>query len=164
MPQAVAPALAALMKSDLDPVEHKLRCLRAISKADVSEKQRYLLATTVDVYVELNEAEKQRFAAEAAEDANKEVQKMVITWEDALAAREAKGAAEGEAKGAAEGEAKGEATGVRASIMRVLRRRLDNIPAAIQAKLDTIDRPERLVEILDQAIVANSIDELVLEP
>ncbi|MCP4589618.1 MAG: hypothetical protein GY842_02630, partial [bacterium] len=33
--QALAPGLAALMKSDWDPVGKKLRCLKAISRADV---------------------------------------------------------------------------------------------------------------------------------
>ena len=144
LPQALAPALAALMKSDWDPVEKKLRCLRAIGRADVDDARRYVLAKMVDVYVELDEAEAARFAAEVERESNKEVQAMVITWEDALAANTA------------------ETT--RSHIVRILQRRLRSVPSFVRTKLDAIDSVERLEEILDQAIVANSAEELVLEP
>ena len=76
---------------------------------------------------------------------------MVITWEDALAASEAKGKDEGKIEAA------------RSHIVRILQRRLSSVPSFVRAKLDAIDSVERLEEILDQAIVVNSADELVLE-
>ncbi len=147
-PQALAPAFAALMKSDWDPVEKKLRCLRAISRTDVDDARRYLLAKIVDVYVELDEVEAMRYTAEVEQEANKEVQNMVITWEDALAASKDEGKAEA----------------ARSYIIRILRRRLSSVPSFVEAKLATIDSAERLEKILDQAMVVSSADELVLEP
>ncbi len=148
LPQALAPALAALMKSDWDPVEKKVRCWRAISHADVDDARRYVLAKIVDIYVELNEADAARFAAEVERESNKEIQGMVITWEDALAASKTEGKAEA----------------ARNHILRILQRRLDSVPSFVRTKLDAIDNVERLEEILDQAIVVSSADELVLEP
>lgn len=69
---------------------------------------------------------------------------MVITWEDALVEREARGL-------------------IRA-ILRVLKRRLKTVPASVGAKLDSIRSLERLEQILDQAAVVRSVDELVLDP
>ncbi len=156
LPQALAPALAALMKSDWDPVEKKLRCLKAISHADIDDARRYVLAKIVDVYVELDETEAARYTAEVDREANKEVRGMVITWEDALAASKNEGKTEGKAEGKAEA--------ARSYIVRVLQQRLSSVPSFIRAKLDAIDSVERLEGILDQAIVVNSADELVLEP
>ncbi len=147
-PQALAPAFAALMKSDWDPVEKKLRCLRAVSRAAVDDARRYVLAKIVDVYVELDETEAARFAAEVERESNKEVRRMVITWEDALAASKVEGKAEA----------------ARNHIVRILQRRLRSVPSFVEAKLRAIDSVERLEEILDQAIVVSSADELVLEP
>lgn len=155
-PQALAPAFAALMKSDWDPVEKKLRCLRAISRADVDDARRYVLARIVDVYVQLNETEAARFAAEVERESNEEVRRMVITWEDALAASKTEGKAEGKTEGKAEA--------ARSHILRILQRRLSSVPPSVEDKLRAIDRVERLEEILDQAIVVRSVDELVLEP
>ncbi|MEE8523365.1 MAG: hypothetical protein V3T72_05495, partial [Thermoanaerobaculia bacterium] len=151
-PQALAPAFAALMRSDWDPVEKKLRCLRAISRADVDDARRYVLAKIVDIYVELDETEAERYAAEVKRESNKEVRHMVITWEDALAASKTEGKAEGKAEAA------------RSHILRILRRRLSSVPSFVEAKLGAIDSVERLEEILDQAIVVSSTEELVLEP
>ncbi len=145
-------ACPALMKSEWDPVEKKLRCLRAISRADVDEARRYVLAKIVDIYVELGETEGAHFAAEVEQESNKEIQHMVITWEDALAASKGEGKAEGKAEAA------------RSHIVRILQRRLSSVPSFVAAKLGAIDSVERLEEILDQAIVVSSADELVLEP
>ena len=102
----------------------------------------------IDLYVELTETQAERFAAEVEKEGNEEVHDMVITWEDALADR----------------EAKGEAKATRSHILRILQRRLESVPAYVREKVEAIQNLERLEEILDQALVARSIDELVLEP
>ncbi len=119
---------------------------------DVDDARRFVLAKIVDVYVELDESEAVRFAAEVELESNKEVQHMVITWEDALAASKDEGKAEGKAEAA------------RSHIVRILRRRLSSVPSFVEARLGAIDSVERLEKILDQAIVVSSADELVLEP
>ena len=150
-PQPLAPALAALMRSDWDPVRKKLRCLRAISRADVDDARRFLLAKVVDIYVELDEAEAERYAAEVAKEDNEEVREMVITWEETIAASEARGEARG-------------LEAMRNSILRVLDRRLGSVPSDLRQKLDGIGSVERLEEILDQALTVSSVEELGLEP
>jgi hypothetical protein len=149
-PQPLAPALAALMKSDFDPVQRKLRCMSAIRRAEVDEARRFLLAKIVELYVELDELETERYAAELDKQENEEVREMVITWEETLAASKAEGVAEG-------------LVAMRNSIVRVLSRRFGSVPAYLRQKLDAIRSVERLEEIHDQALTVNSVDELVLE-
>ncbi len=63
-------------------------------------------------------------------------------------------------------EARGEARGVlamRKSIVRVLDRRLESVPAFVRQRLEEIRSLERLEEILDQALTASSVDELALD-
>ena len=121
--------------------------MAAIRHADIDDDRRFLLAKLVEIYVELNEAETERYRAELTKQDNEEVREMVITWEETLAAR----------------EARGEARGLVASIMRVLNRRLGSAPAFVRQKLDAIDSLERLEEVLDQALTVSSVDELVFE-
>ncbi len=77
-------------------MEQKLECLRGISRAEgLGLSHRYVLGRIVDKYLDLNENEQQRFSVEIERGANKGVSDMVVTWEEALAEREAKGKAEG---------------------------------------------------------------------
>ena len=138
------------MKSDWDRVQKRVRCMAAIRRADIDDDRRFLLARLVEIYVELNEAETERYRAELTRQDNEEVREMVITWEETLAASKA----EGEAKGL---------VAMRNSIMRVLERRLGSLPALVRQKLDGIGSLERLEEILDQALTVSSVDELVLQ-
>ncbi|HEX9734925.1 MAG TPA: hypothetical protein VGG06_23375 [Thermoanaerobaculia bacterium] len=156
-PQPLAAGLAALMKSQWDPVQKKMRCLQAISHAPVDEARRFLLAKLVDLYVELDEAQRRRFVAETRKD--EEVRKMVITWEETLAEREARGVA----RGVALGEARGLLEATRKSVLRVLQRRFTSVPATVSEKLDAIGSVERLEGILDQALTVRSLDELSLD-
>jgi hypothetical protein len=152
-PQALAAALAALMRSSAwDKVEQKLHCLRAISRAKVDEARRYVLANVVDTYVQLNPEEDERFAGALASEANKEVSDMEITWEGALAAREK--------KGFDEGEAIGEAKATRKAIILALNRRLGPVPDEVIERLTSISDIQRLQSILEQAVSAGSIDEI----
>lgn len=163
-PQALAPALAALMRSEVwDNVEKKLHCLRAISQADLDEARRFLLAKVVETYVELDSQQQERFTAELGRQANKEVRNMVITWEETLAAREAKGEAKGEARGRAEGEARGEAKATRENIVLFLTHRFGSVPSAVREGLDRIEDLDRLHEILEQSLRLESMEELNLD-
>ncbi len=124
----------------------KLRCLKAIRRAEVDDARRFLLAKLVELYVELDEVQAERFAAETRKADNQEVREMVITWEETLAASKA------------EGEA-----AMRRSIQRVLQQRLQSVPAFVRERLDAIHNVERLEEIHDQALTVNSANELVLD-
>jgi hypothetical protein len=166
-PQALAPALAALMRSRAwDKVEKKLHCLSAISRARLDDARRYVLANVVNTYVQLNHEEEARFAAALSSKANKEVRDMEITWEQALAARRAEGIAEGKAEGIAEGKAEGIAEGIaegkveatREAIILALNRRVGSVPDEVVELLTSISDIKRLQSILEQAVSVNSLD------
>jgi hypothetical protein len=65
-----------------DPVEKKLRCLRAISRSEVDDASRFVLANIVETYVELDHEDEQRFAAEIAREENTEVKEMEVRFAD----------------------------------------------------------------------------------
>jgi len=163
-PQRLAPALAALMRSEIwDRVEQKIECLRAVKRADVNDSQRFMLATIVNRFVELDSEEKERYEMEIMREDNKEVQQMLLTWDEALAQERALGEAKGEARGEARGEAKGLLKATREAIVLVAERRHGAVPAAFVEALEKIDDLSRLHEFLDQALTVRSLDELDLE-
>ncbi len=128
-PQPLAPALAALMRSKVwDNVERKVRCLRAIRRAEVDDHRRFVLVRIVDTYARLKPEEQRRFEAEIERDRNKEVRDMVITWEDALADSEARGVQLGMEQGIRQGKA--------ALLKRQLRRRSGELPKWVDERLE----------------------------
>jgi hypothetical protein len=157
LPQALAPALAALMRSKtFDRVEHKLRCLRGISRAEGLDVQRqFVLAKIVNTHLKLQGEEALRFSHELAQQANKEVHDMVVTWEEALAEREA--------IGEARGEAIGEARATQQAILQVARKRhAASLQNGFEQKIRSIHDLDRLNQILEQILDAGSLDDLDL--
>ncbi len=116
--------------------------------------QRFVLAKIVDIYVELGKDDEERFRAELEREANKEVSDMVITWDEALAEREAKGRADGLA------EAKVKA---REAVVLVVDHRLGSPPAAFVKALEKIDDLSQLHDLLDQSLTVQSLDDLDLD-
>ncbi len=86
-----------------------------------------MLTEIVRLYVELDEAQAERFAAETKKEENKELREMVITWEDTIAASEAKGKTIGEVIGLL--------AATRKSILRVLQLRLKSVPASLRSRM-----------------------------
>jgi hypothetical protein len=121
--------------------------LQRISRAQVDDAGRFVLANVVNTYILLTKVEEERFAAVAASGA-KEVREMEITWEGTLAAHRAEGKAEGKA----------EAT--REAILLALNRRLGPVPDEVVELLTSIADIKRLQSILEQAVSARSIDEI----
>ena len=152
-PQPLAAGLAALMRSRTwDKAGQKVRCLRAIGQAkDLDDKRRYLMVKIVETYLQLDEIQQERFEAEMEQEVNKEALDMVVTWEEALAEREAKGRAEGEAKAA------------RQAVVLSAKRRFGSIPAAFEDKIQAITEPERFFEILDRILEVDSIEDVELD-
>lgn len=151
-PQPLAGALAALMRSETwNRDEQKLECLRAIRRpTDLDLSQRYALARIIDTYIRLDKGEAKAFAARLAEDQNKEVREMVVTWEEALADRQARG------------EAKGQLTAAHESNIRAARHRFGALPAEFEDRIRAIDDLGRLYEILDQILEVASPDQIDL--
>ena len=85
---------------------------------------------------------------------------MVITWEDALADRYAKGIADGEARG----EARGELQATRRAIVLLARHCHDELPESFEDRLAAIDSLKRLYKILEQVSDVARLEELDLAP
>ncbi len=152
LPQALAPALAALMRSEIwDKPEKKLRCKKAIRRGELPIVEEFVLARIVDTQLQLNPEEEERYQ-ELERQEGKEVQEMVITWEDALEEREAKGRTEGRTEG------------VRRAIVLLARHRHGQLPGSFEEKLEAIEDRSRLYEILGQVSDVASLEQLDLEP
>ncbi|MCP4660746.1 MAG: hypothetical protein GY856_35540, partial [bacterium] len=155
-PQPLAAALAALMGSELwDRVEQKLQCLEAVGRAEVDDEKRYLLAKVVDVSLELNDEENTRFTRELEQGKRKEVQKMVLTWQEALA--------ESDTQGEARGRTRGRVEEAREAVVLVVRSKWGSPPNGFVARLEAIDDLDRLHEIMEQALNVHSLDEIELD-
>jgi len=178
-PQPLAAALAALMRSRVgDKVVQKLECLRAIGRAKLDEARRFVLTKIVEIYLRLESEDEDRFRAEIEQETNEEVREMVITWEEALEEREARGIAVGEARGLAVGEARGLAVGearglavgeergqvlaTREAILLLVRRWIAEDASVVESRLAQIGDLDRLHEILERAVDARSVEELIL--
>ncbi len=152
-PQALAPALAALMRSKVwSRPEQKVQCLNGIGLAEgLDLSHRYVLQKIVDTYLKLSENEEERFKAELKREANKEARNMVVTWEEALAEREARG------------EAKGRLEAARKAIVLLAKRCHREIPPDFEERLNAIDDLGRLYEILGRIVEVSSVAELDLD-
>jgi len=143
----------------------KLRCRKAIRHAGLPLAEAFVLDRIVDTQLKLNPTQEKRYR-ELERREGKEIQEMVITWEDALADRYAKGRAEGEARGEARGEAKGRAEGelqaARRAVVLLARHRHDELPDGFEDKLEAIHSLQRLYEILEQVSDGASLEELEL--
>lgn len=151
-PQPLAAALAALMKSEKwDRVEHKLECLRAISRAkDLGIRKRYVLAKVVNTYLQLTEDEEHRFAEVVRREGGKEVQDMVVTWDEALAEREAIG------------EAKGRLEAAQKAVLVSARRRFGSLAPEFEEQIRAIEDLDRLYAVLEQILEADAIGDVLL--
>ena len=119
----------------------------------------YVLDRIVVTQIELTPEEEERYR-ELEREHGKEIQDMVITWEDALAEREAKGEARGEARGRVEGELKA----TRRAIVLLARHRQGQLPDGFAEKLEAIDNLSRLYTILEQVPDVSSLEELEVTP
>ncbi len=151
-PQPLAAALAAMMGSELwDRVEQKLQCLEAVRRAEGDDEKRYLLAKVVDVSLELDDEENSRFTCELEQGKRREVQKMVLTWQEALAESDTQGRTRGRIEEARE------------AVVLVVRNKWGSPPNDFLARLEAIDDLDRLHEIMEQALNVHSLDEINLD-
>lgn len=156
-PQALARALAAMMKVRGDKVEHKLRCLRAIAAAEHDPRRFYLLNLMIDLYLKLREDEQLRYDAALAEEKAMlptipDIPLSLEEYEEAMDKSENRGLAKGKNLGVVEGIAD--------SIVRLVGRRFGFVPATLKAQLEAIGDPRRLQEIFDAALDATSLSQL----
>jgi hypothetical protein len=136
------------MRSRLwDKVEQKLFCLEAVGRARLPLAQEYVLAKVVKSRIELSPEDERRFE-ELVRERGEEVEAMAVTWEEALAEREAIG------------EAKGKLIATRQAITLLAKHCFRSLPAGFDEQLEAIDDLGRLYEILEQVHEARTIEEL----
>jgi len=85
-PEPLAWGLSALMlRGGLPPVQKKLASLHRIAGEEtLDDVGRLLLMECVESYVQLNDTEKEAFQASLAEEVNREVAIMEMTWSERL--------------------------------------------------------------------------------
>ena len=141
-PEPLAAAFASLMRSEVwDPVEKKIRCLRAIARASVDEARRMALADVVETYVELKPEEAQRYAVELSRQSNQEIRKMKMSWSQGL-------------------RAEGKIQGVRSAIYRLWETKFGPLTETIHQRLEEMTDLSSLYEVLERVAEARSAEEI----
>lgn len=140
-------ALAALMSTDLRPSEHRLRCMAAITGAEVSERREFLLFNTVRSYLELEGDELMRYQERIARDDMAEVAKMEMTWAERTKLA---------------GFEEGELHEGRRLLLRLLEARFGPLPDASRFRVETLGTTEEIEGLVERAATAGSLDELEL--
>ncbi|MFP3941248.1 MAG: Rpn family recombination-promoting nuclease/putative transposase [Thermoanaerobaculia bacterium] len=149
-PEALAPALAALMARDgTSRAEHKLACLRRIARAEVDEAGRFLLVNTVETYVELDDAGRREYARLLAREPTQEVRAMEMTWADRL-----------EARGREEGRQEGRLDGMRSLLLNLIEHRFEAVPPQTRGRINSITSPDELARLADRVLDARSVEDL----
>lgn len=167
--EPLAWALAALMRpGDLSRAEHKMACLRRIAGARLDELRRFLLVNCVETYLKLEGRDAAEFEALRERDEDEEVRIMRMTWADEMKAigREegmARGMAVGKQEGVQEGIEIGREEGIRKTVLRLLGRRFGPLTEEVRRRVEEIRSIDRLNQIVDQILVARSLEELGLQ-
>jgi hypothetical protein len=147
-PEALAPALAALMRrGQLSAAEHKFRCLQRIAGLDIDEAARHLLVNCVESYLQLEGEDQRELDRLLAQEPSQEVCAMQMTYEEKVEAR---------------GLEKGRVEGMRAVVLGLLDRRFGPLPSATREKLEGIATTEELSRLADRVLDARSVEDLGL--
>jgi predicted transposase YdaD len=110
----------------------------------------------------LDGEEQRRYERALEQESNKEVREMAITWEEALAEREARGEARGREEGRTEGRTEGRIEAMQDALLLALDRRFGSTPSEVQERIRSIEDPIVLNALLGQALTADSLSALDL--
>jgi len=150
--QPLAWALAALMRSEtMSRAEHKLACLRRIAAVRLDELRRFLLVNCVETYLQLEGRDAEELEALQAPGNAEEVRAMRMTWAEQL-----------KKEGLAQGLEQGREQGFRQALLRQLGARFGPLTDDVTQRVEAIHSAERLNQIAEQILVANSLEEMGL--
>lgn len=174
-------ALAALVRlgSAKRQAEHCLACLSRIARSRrLNDRQRFLLSDYVKTYVESDVAVARELSRLLQRDVHRkevrEVSTMITTWSERI---ESQGIQKGLEKGLQEGRREGLDEGLqegrqqerartlgklRDRLSRLLGERFGALPASVSERLSRITSPDELMDLLERAFAARSLDELGL--
>jgi Domain of unknown function (DUF4351) len=151
-PQPLAWGLSALMRSEKwDRVEQKVRCLRAIATAGLSEKQEVQLLDLVQTYLELEGPEAERFDTLKEQELVKEVDDMALTWAGKI-----------ELRGWENGRIEGSLATARRLVIRLLERRFGPLPQEVRSRVEQLEAQDDLERLSERLLDAGSLAELGL--
>jgi hypothetical protein len=159
-PEPLAWGLAALMRrGELSSARHRLACLRPMTTADLTDKQRYLLVNCVETYLQLDDAAREEYEALLAATRNEEVAMMETTWADRLRQEARQEAWESALQ---EGLEKGREEGKRDLLLEQIERRFGPLPEATVRRVRGLTSPEELSRLAARVLDAPSLEALGL--
>jgi hypothetical protein len=154
--EPLAWALAALMRAEtLSRAEHKLACLRRIAAARLGDLDRVLLVNCVETYLQLEGRDAAELDALLARSQDEEVRVMrarKLSWAEQIFT-----------EGREEGVEKGVEQGVRQALLRQLGLRFGPLSDEVKQRVEEIHSAERLNQMIDQILVARSLEEMGLQ-
>src|SRR6185295_4961282 len=166
-PEPLAWALAALTRTGkMGKARLKLELLRKIASASVSEVERFLLANSVETYLQLRGRQAAEYAALRLAEENPEVEAMEMTWAERMAADYKKqfreeGVLLGLEQGLEQGLGKG-AERLRRTLVRLLGQRFGEVPPKVRKRIQAINSLDELGDLTDRILEVKSLDELGL--
>jgi hypothetical protein len=131
-------ALSALMQpSQLGRLVQKYRSIRQALASPVDEARKALLVNLIEQYLPLNAEEETEFAQLLGQADTQEVKEMLTVYEE-----------------------RGIVKGKRDTLQRLLRRKFGDLPEAMITKIQAIQTEAELDILFDQALDANSLEEI----
>jgi hypothetical protein len=138
----LAPALSVLMRSGpAGRLAQKLQALRRVLSSEVDEARKSLLVNIIQTYAPLEATEEAEVDALIEAETRKEIDAMLMTWEDKVIAR-------------------GVVKTKRATLIRQLRHKFGELPEDLEARIQKIEADDELEALLDRVIDAKSLDEM----
>ncbi len=165
--EPLAWALAALSRAGkMGRARLKLELLRKIATAPVTEVERFLLANSVETYLQLAGRDAEQYAALRQAEENPEVEAMEMTWAERMQAEyRQKYLEEGVVLGLEQGLEQGLHQGLerlRGTLLRQLGQRFGEVPPVVRHQVQAIDSLDELGGLTDRILEVKSLDELGL--
>ena len=151
-PEPLAWGLAALMREGAPTrARHRIACLEPVVKADLTDRQRYLLVNCAESYIELDQTAWEEYEALLAEKGNEEVAMMEMTWAGRIA-HEARESALQE----------GREEGKRDLLLEQLERRFGPLSQTTVKRVRGLTSSEELSRLAARVLDAPSLEDLGL--
>ena len=152
--------MAKMKVAERDRPRVKLECLRLMLTLKLDRARMRLIASFVDTYLSLNEAEEGRFKRTLAEskllpEQKEEVVEYVTSWER-------KGIALGLEQGLQQGRLEGQLEALRTVLLDLLAWRFGTIEGSVKLRVATIGSIDDLRGLTQRAMVAGSLKDLDL--
>lgn len=140
-----------LFPGKLSAARHRLSCLEPMTKSKLTDKQRFLLVSLVETYIQLDDAAQEEYQALLADQGHEEVAAMEMTWAGKIA-HEARETALQE----------GREEGKRDLLLEQLEHRFGRLPRATVNRVNALTSSEELSRLAARVLDAPSLEDLGL--